>query len=349
MNETSLRWKARIGGLRGLSILIWIGVALLLLATGSRAYHALTGPAAPEAISIAALMAGGDQPYRYVSVDGEAYYEVGYTETSDGETVALYYILVDPKSGEAAVIRSPSTSLPAGGPFPVTLSGLVYSSSPELRQAVEADLDMYTRSGITVEPGFYLAEGEQPMGFGTALALFLGCAWLGVAAVIPFFFPTVVFAPQAMSAVAAVPGAPPSNQGVRVTGRLQQIKSLHPSLELGSRWQRFNNAVTNPAMLDDGRLMIYVHHVVRTQLYGVVTISRRESDWAVVISKSEPWQIAPGTIYGWRDRLAVRFRRQAPGGKPDDVFVVFAQPGEQAEFARSLRTAGFSLGMGVMV
>lgn len=348
MNETSLRWKARIGGLRALSVLIWIGVALLLISTGSRAYRALTGPPAAEPVTINSLMAGGAHPFRYVSLTGDAYYDVGYTETSGGATVAVYYILIDPKSGEAAVIRSRETTLPAGGPGSVTLTGLVYASTPELSAAVEADLPMYGQSGIVVDPDFYLAAGEQPMGFGTALALFLGCAWLVVAAVIPFFFPTIVFAPRPMTALGAPPPQAPG-QGVRVTGRFQQLKSLQPTLEPGRRWQRFTYAVANPVMLDDGRLMIYIHHVVRTSLYGVVTVSKRESDWAVFVGKGEPWQIEPGTVYGWKDRPAVRFRRQGTGSKPDDVYVIFDHPAAQAEFAKAMRTAGFPVGSGVMV
>jgi hypothetical protein len=93
--------------------------------------------------------------------------------------------------------------------------------------------------------------------------------------------------------------------------------------------------------------MIYIHHVMRTQLYGVVTVSKQESDWAVFVGKSEPWSIEPGTIYGWKDRPAVRFRRQEMGRKIDDVYVVFGHPAWQAEFTKSLRTAGFVVGMGV--
>ena len=348
MNETSLRWKARIGGLRGLSVLVWIGVAVLLIAAGSRAYRALTGPPEPEATTIHSLMAGGARPFRYVSLTGEAYYDIGYTETSDGATVAEYYILLDPETGEAAVVRSRTTSLPVGGPGSVTRTGLVYTSSAELRSAIEADQPFYNQAGVAVDAGWHLAEGERPMGFALALALLLGSAWLGVAAVIPFFFPTVVFAPRPPTALAATASPQLPGQGVHVTGRFQQLKRLHPALEPGRRWQRFTYAVANLVMLDDGRLMIYIHHIVRTQLYGVVTVSKRESDWAVFVGKSEPWEIEPGAIYGWRDRPAVRFRRLGPGKKMAEVYVIFGLPDQQAEFAKALRTAGFAVGMGVM-
>jgi hypothetical protein len=119
-------------------------------------------------------------------------------------------------------------------------------------------------------------------------------------------------------------------------------------MEMGKRRQRFADAVANLSMLDDGRLMIYIHNVVRTKLYGVVTVSRQESDWAVFVSKNEPWQIEPGTIYGWKDRPAIRFRQAGAGGKPDDIFVIFGGPGEQAEFAKELRASGFPVGSGLM-
>jgi hypothetical protein len=297
-------------------------------------------------MSIDDLMAGGARPYRHVSLEGDAYYDVGYTETSNGATTAIYYIFLDPKGTQGLVVRAPTTSVPAQSPASITLTGLIHTSPPELSNAVEADLAMYRQHGVEVDPSFYLAEGERPMDAPVGLAILLGSVGLGVVAFVPLFFPTTVFAPQPAT-MSAAPSPLPPGQNVQATGRFQQLKSLHPTLETGRRWQRFTNAVANLITLQDGRLMIYIHHVVRTRMYGAITVSKRESDWAVLVSKSDPWQIEPGTIYGWKDRPAVRFRRQEMGRKMDDVYVIFNHPSPQAEFVTALRTSGFAVGMGL--
>jgi hypothetical protein len=67
------------------------------------------------------------------------------------------------------------------------------------------------------------------------------------------------------------------------------------------------------------------------------------------VARNEPWQIDPGTIYGWKDRPAIRFRRQSMSAKTDDVYVIFGHPSEQAALAKDLRAAGFPVGTGAMV
>jgi hypothetical protein len=350
MDESSLRWKGRIGGLRGLSVLVWLGVGLLLLAYGPRAFRALTSSSGPEATTVGELNAGGADAFRHVSITGDPYYEIAYTESNEGgDVVGVYYLFLDPNTGQGLIVQAPTPSLPGGLPTSVTLTGLIQTSPPELSDAIEADQPFFQQNGVVVEPSFYLAEGERPISLLAASGLLLGSGLLVVLAVIPFFFPSTVFAARPSTSV-PVPTTPqpPGEGGVRVRGRFQQVKNLYPSMEMGKRRQRFTDAVANLSMLDDGRLMIFIHNVVRTKLYGVVTVSRQESDWAVFVSKNEPWQIEPGTIYSWKDRPAIRFRREGTGSRPDDIFVVFGSPDGQAEFAKELRASGFPVGSGLM-
>ena len=109
---------------------------------------------------------------------------------------------------------------------------------------------------------------------------------------------------------------------------------------------KFNNAVANLITLPDSRLMVYIHHVQRTTLYGVVTVRKHESDWAVLLDKNAPWQIDPGTLYGWKARPAVRFVARESVRKPEALYISFDYAGSQAELVRQLRGLGFAVGMG---
>jgi hypothetical protein len=104
--------------------------------------------------------------------------------------------------------------------------------------------------------------------------------------------------------------------------------------------------VANLVSLPDGRLMIYIHHVQRTTLYGVVTVSKRESDWAIMVSKNEPWQIDPGRLYAWKVRPAVRFVHYDSTRKAEAVYLSFDQVGAQVEFIQQMRSRGFPVGTG---
>ena len=56
--------------------------------------------------------------------------------------------------------------------------------------------------------------------------------------------------------------------------------------------------------------------------------------------------IEPGKVYGWKDRWAVRLRYKDEKEQSQTLFVIFNQPGLQAEFASLLRQTGFAVGTG---
>lgn len=346
MSEAILRWQARIGSLKALGVLAVIGVGILLLLAAPDANRAFSSPSGPVHITISELLAGGYATHPFVSFSGYAYYEVGYEETSDGRTVANYYLVIDDQSGDSVLVKASTVRLDDRTSGPADIQGLVERASSGLEEAAHADLALYAKQGIMLNPTFYIAEGSRPMGAMTAMGLLLGSAILAVLGLVPLVFPTTVFAPKPVDTLTPrAPGAARS-EGVRATGVFQQLKRMEPTLELGRRRQRFTNAVANLHNLPDGRLMIYIHHVVRTKLYGVVTISKQESHWGVFIGRMDLWQVDPGVIYGWRDRWAVRFRRQELGKKPEALYLSFDDVAAQMEFVTQLRKAGFAIGFG---
>jgi hypothetical protein len=99
--------------------------------------------------------------------------------------------------------------------------------------------------------------------------------------------------------------------------------------------------------LPSGDLLVYIHYVLRTKLYGVVTISKQESDWGIVLKRTDPWQIEPGLLLGWKDRRALRFQRQDPGRKAEQLYLTVDDGAEQARLVQELRGTGFPVGMGM--
>jgi hypothetical protein len=346
MNESSLRLKARIGNLRGLSLFVLICVVVVLIALGPQAIRGISTPAEPRILTIGDMVAGGASADAFVATSGYAVYEVRYEETSDGRTVASYFLLIDETTGEGVVVKASTAQVVDRTSGPLGLTGLVHETPADLRDLIQTDLAEFSSQGIVLDPSFLVTEGERPMGAAAALAILAGSVFLGALSLVPLFFPTTVFAPRPVDTLAVSTAGATQSKGLLATGRFQQLKRLEPTLELGRRKQRFTNAVANLIRLADGRMALYIHHVVRTRLYGVVTISKQQSDWAVLISRTDPWRIDPGKIYGWKDRWAVRFRRQETGGKPETLYVSFDHAADQAEFVKSTREMGFSVGLG---
>jgi hypothetical protein len=347
MSKTTQRWKARIGSLKGLGVLILIGVVVLLISIGQDAWIALGTSSQAEAVTIDALVTAGGSGTAHVSLTGTAYYEVGYEETEDGRVVSSFYLLLNDLTGAGVIVKAPTAQLGDRTSGPVELSGLIRDTPSGLRAVIEEDLPYFAAQGVDVDPSFYLAEGARPMDPLLAAGVLLSSAALGGLSLVPLFFPTAVFTPRPIETLPAGPASRARRRGILATGRFQQVKQLEPTIEIGKRRQRFTGAVANLRGLPDGRLMVYIHHVVRTRLYGVVTVHKQESDWGVFVSRSEPWQIEPGVLYGWHDRPAIRFSKQEMGGKPEAVIVSFDEATEQADFVGKLRSAGFPVGTGM--
>lgn len=106
MNETSLRWKARIGALKPFAALALILAGLgLIFAIGQFAI-AVRSPAEPEMVTVRQLVDGTIGSGRYVRVSGYAVYDWGYEETENGRVVATYYALLDDKGGYLLVVKT---------------------------------------------------------------------------------------------------------------------------------------------------------------------------------------------------------------------------------------------------
>jgi hypothetical protein len=149
-------------------------------------------------------------------------------------------------------------------------------------------------------------------------------------------FPTAVFAPQPM---ATVTGPVQGDEGVKATGRFLRLKQVQPTIEMGRGSRKFNKAVANVINQGNKRLMIYIHHVVRTSVYGV-PVGQRETDWGIFLDHGNVHAIEPGILYGWKNRSAVRIQ-YVQNNQPQTLILSFDQPWGQNLLVRRLRLLGF--------
>ncbi|MBN2006034.1 MAG: hypothetical protein JXA21_21940 [Anaerolineae bacterium] len=336
MNESSLRMKGRIGGMKGGCAVVLI-LAVILVSVGIiNLSVALKNPGAPQTLSIADLV---NEPAtsRYVTTSGFAFYDAGYEKTSDGKVTETYYFLVDAKTGTMVLVKHTSASTTGKISGETTVTGMTRTPESDLRKKMQEEMSTFKEEGFDITDALYIADGTKPPTMGGSLT-FLGIG--GVAAllsVISFFFPGTVFAPYPVNT-----SPPPLTQRPAVTasGVFQQLKRVEPTIELGRSKQRFSNSVANLILRGEQDLLVYIHRVVRTKTYGV-TVSTQESDWGAFFNGENVQSVEAGKIYGWKDKWAMRIRYLSPKGKEESFFVIFKDELTLAGFVNLLKQARF--------
>lgn len=345
MNETSLRWQARIGGLKALSVAVLFIGGLCGLIQIENLQSASRNPGTPVEVTIEGIVNGQVETGKYVSVSGIAVYDAGYEETEDGRTVATYFFLVDDATGHVVVTKAREGTTAGRTTGVLTVKGMTHNTASELEGLIREDGPSLAAEGFATSSKVYLAEGETPPNITTTQVILLLLVVALLIGVVPLFFPSVVFAPKPITSTSMEPTAGPERAVVKAWGRFQQLKQVRPSIEIGKRRRKFQNAVANLIPLDHGNLMVYIHHVVRTTMYGI-TVGKREADWGVFFSPRNAVQVEPGVMYGWKDRVAIRFRYTGDAAKQEELIVSFDRGADQARFARLLREMGFRVGTG---
>ena len=341
MKETGLKLKGRIGRLKALGFLVII-VACLILAFGASTINlaAKNSDEGPQKATVSQLVNGEIDSGRYVSISGIAEYEVGYEETDeDGAKTRNFYFLIDQKAGAMILIEHPSAyivGLESGNS--ATITGMTHSTPTDLKSAIEDDLETYRGYGFETIIGLYVKDGETPPDMVGGVVAVCVAIPIMIMCVIPFFFPSIVFGPYPVDHTATPSGRP----RVKATGRFQKLAQIEPTIEIGKGSQQFTNAIANVVPQARGRMMIYVHHIVKTRTYGI-TVNTRESDWGVFFDTGNVHAVEPGKIYGWKTKWAVRLQYQGPKDKPEKLYLIFEQAADQAWVVNLLRQSGFMI------
>jgi hypothetical protein len=343
-DEVVLRWKGRIGSLKLLSLIV-IVIALLLSILGIiRLSAALKNPGGyPTSVTLEQIVNDQVDNSTYIQVSGYAVYESLYEYVEDDTVKDVYYGIVDDIYGYVVLVKASDANLETRFDGYVQLIGMLHSTPSDLKRLVIEDRPEYEVNSLIITEKYYIMEGEappSPVNSGIILVFSLGVALIAIA---PFFFPSIAF-----SFVPPVVGSAdqelPIHRDIKATGRFIQIKSVQPNLIFGRRIRKFNNSVANVVRLSEDDVMIYIHHIQQTKLYGVITVGKHESRWAVRMNFRTVMKVEPGKVYGWKDRFAVRVQHKGWGKKPETLYITFGTAVEQAYFVRLMRTYRIRVG-----
>jgi hypothetical protein len=343
MSESALRWKGRLGRLKSVALLIGLGGVVLLIIGLINFSSALNSDTEqPAAVTVGQLTRGEVPKGRYVTVAGWTDYDVWYTETEDSRTVASYYVLVDDDFLNLIVVKAAGSPSLLADFEPVVITGMTRSMPSDLQELVRSDVAEIHEYGLEINVNLYLAEGQKPMTKTTVLGLLIAGAVLLLLAAIPLAMPGTVFGPAPVEAAAA-PAT--GDSAAKASGVFRVLQSVDP-LEVGHKTRKFDNAVANLVPLAGGRLLVYIHHILTTRVYGVKA-SQKESHWGVLIEQGHVISIEPGKLYAWKDRPAVGLRYHDAQGQEQELVVSFDHAAAQADFIKMLQQLGFEVGAGM--
>jgi hypothetical protein len=338
VNETLLRFQGLIGRLKPGAVFGALVAVVVLLAGASNFSLASKNQDSPYQVTISQLVNGDIGDKFHVTVSGIALYDTGYEESENGRITRNYYFLIDPDTADMILVEHHSAQIDTTETEnAITITGMTHSTPSDLENLIKEDTEEFDSYGVATTSELYIKDGATPPNIITGLVMmgiggpaFLLC-------LLTFFFPTIVFNPHPVDTTAMPTAGRPS---IKATGRFQQLRQMQPSLEIGRRTQKFANAVANVVLIENRRLMVYIHHIVKTKTYGV-TVSTQESHWGIPLDRNNVRAVTPGKIYGWQDEWAVRFQYHNPQGKLETLYVIFEQPGAQVELVKLLGKMGF--------
>jgi hypothetical protein len=310
MDESSLRWRARIGALRGLGMLGLVIFGILLLIVGVSLITALRNPRNPQPVTIQQLVDGSIDMNKYVTLDGYALYEEGYEETENGSVVASYYLMLDDISGYLVLVQASSNNFDNRVSDFITLSGMTSRTETDLQNLVQSDSTYYAEAGFITSPYIYIREGDKPGDPGVQAFIAVLLAGGILFSIVPFFFPATVFLPKPVDATATAIPTKKKGEGIKATGRFLKMKKMEPTIVPGKNWQKYTETVANIISLEGERLMVYIHHVVR---YNFIPISK--THWGIFLTPRNARDIQQGVKLGWNDRPAVEITYPSKDGQ----------------------------------
>jgi len=340
MNETWNRWQARIGSLKPAAIFVVLLAGVFLIVAASNTMTALRNPKAPDPIAVRQLVDGTVGTGQWVSVSGYATLYDAYTLEEDGKQTATYFFLLDENTGHSVVVKAKTATTYGRQPGQVAFSGMTRSTPSDLERLIKEDIPDIENAGFVTTSSLYVHEEAKPPDLVTS---FLGVLVLGaivLASLVIMAFPTTVFRPHPLQL--SIPSQLPQQRpATKATGQLQQLKSVKP-LQVGKKTRKFTNGVANIVPLAERKLMIYIHHILRTKTYGI-TVSKQETDWGAFVTGENVISVETGKLYGWKDRPALQFQYQGPRGKPETLVLSFETAEDQVNAVAILQRIGFAI------
>lgn len=340
MGEILLRAKAIIGSLKLIAggVLFVAGVIFVMFSV--RLTTTLKNPRDPQPITLEQLMEG--TAGQHIATQGYAWYEAAYTyESEDGVVISSYYYLYDDLARYAIVVKSSSATLYGRISGYATVSGMTHSTPADLRKLIEEDVPSLRENGFETNPRLYIEEGDRPPDMVSTVATLVAAGIAVVLCLAVFLFPATVFKPMPLPEI-DTPIPEHERSGIRASGRFLRLRQVQPTIEIGRGTRSFKNAIANIVPLAEQKLMIYIHHILRSKVYGV-TVSTTMTDWGVFLDSGNITGIETGKLYGWRDRWGVRFRYTGPKDREENLILGFDRKWAPGQFIKLLQKMGVHL------
>lgn len=341
MNESLLRWKGRIGSLKGLAMLALIFLVIFICPTVTGLSTALKNPSTPKSVTVSELVSGSLGTQRYVNVSGVASYNLAYTETENSVTKAIIYPLIDRQGNAVVFVRTKKTELASAPDTQVTVTGITTSAPSDLKNLIEKDLTEINGAGFQTTSALYIEEGQKPGQAIVYLFTLAAMVFASILCIVTFFFPTVAFG---AFPVQQIPPDAKISKAIKATGNFQQVRTMQP-LEFAKGKKKFTDAIANLFIMDDKSIGVYIHYVLSRRVYGI-QVSKQETDWMAMIKPTQVIAVEPGKIYGWRERWAVSIRFKDSTDRQQTLLISFENAASQANFVNYLRDAGYAVSSG---
>jgi hypothetical protein len=342
MNESLLRWKARIGSLKGAAVIVIIFLVIFLFPVIEGLTTAWKNPGESLPVTVSQLALGQVEESRYVNVSGLAAYDLAYTETENDATKAIIYPLIDRQNGVIVFVRTTHTELQNASDATVTVSGMTTRSATELKNIIEKDKADINNAGFQVSSTLYIEDGKKPGQVVLYLLALAAMGFAGLLCLVTFFFPVTVFNPYPIQSIR--PGDIVS-KAVKATGNFQQVKKMEP-LEFAKSMRKFQDSNANLFFMNDKTLGVYIHFIFTYRVHGI-PVSKKETDWMVLVRPTNIIAIEPGKLYGWKDRWAISIRFKLPSANKEQTLLLsFDNGASQVNFINALREMGYAVSSG---
>jgi len=354
LNETLIRWKARIGSLK---LVAAVTIGILLIATVVAVHQlamALSNPEHPQPVTVQEVVSGAVGDDRFVTLQGYAKLDHGYQAATRGKIRSYYYYLLNDESRSLVVVKADPETFQRLVSANVSVSGMTRAAPGALQKLIQQDIPGIRDAGYLTTPTIFLEENAQPPEkfwmFAVVVVLLLSMGVLALA----FLFPSTVFQPMPVDTFRI----PDSRQGVSHTiwgrGTFYKLSSVQPFVELAGQAHRFRDTPVNIKPLPGHQILIQplgAEPGQRTYSMDVgnqslnLSVEGSPDQWAIVVDEQNFIEIDPGKLYGWNDRWAIRMQYSSPDSKRESIILAFDNAVAQAECVDRLRELGFMVGM----
>ena len=134
--------------------------------------------------------------------------------------------MLEGDSGDMVLIKHSSAMVIAKKNGQATVTGMTRFMPGDLQRLVKEDLPAIRENGLTTNTSLIVVDGDSPPKAGPGTTLFFLCVIVGLICVIPFLFPSTVFATLPARYHRTAPGRASAHQGEWQVHRTEEHQAI---------------------------------------------------------------------------------------------------------------------------